>query len=53
LSNHKSSEIFLNIRSAVVTTRGTQIGLVIPGATARLYVPHQILALGNVKNTGI
>ena len=27
LSNHKSSKIFLNIRSVVVTTRGMQIGL--------------------------
>jgi len=34
LSNYESSKIFLNIRSIVVTTRGMQIGLVIPGATA-------------------
>ena len=30
-----------------------QIGLVILGATAWLYAPHQILVLRNVKNTGI
>jgi len=30
-----------------------QIGLVILGATAWLQVPHQIVVLRNVKNTGI
>jgi len=50
LSSHKSSKIFLNIRSVVVTTMDMQIGLVIPGATAWL---HEILMLRNVKNTGI
>jgi len=32
--NDKSSKIFQNIRYVVATTRGMQIGLVIPGATA-------------------
>jgi len=48
LSNHKSSEIFLNIRSVVVTTWGMQIDLVISGETAWLYAPHQIPVLRNV-----
>jgi len=30
-----------------------QIGLVIRGATAWLYAPHEILVLRNVKYTGI
>ena len=30
-----------------------QVGLVIPGVTAWLHAPHQILVLRNVKNTGI
>jgi len=30
----KSSNVFLKIRSVIVTTRGMQIGLVILGATA-------------------
>ena len=53
LSNHKSSKIFLNIRSIVVATEGMQIGLVIPRTTAWLHAPHLILVLRNVKNTSI
>jgi len=53
LSNYKSSKIFLKIKSVIVTTRGMQIGVVIPGATAWPYALHQTLVLRNVKNTGI
>jgi len=49
LSNHKSSKIFLNIRSVVVTTRGMQIGLVIPGATSWFYAPTKFLYWGMWK----
>jgi len=45
--------MFLNIRSVVITTRGMQIDLVIPGATASLHARHKIVVLRNVKNTGI